>query len=472
MGRRCGVETHADTEKCLRLPMVIVALVLRLPIATSQVVARPVAPPVPNADSVAARDEFAWELLRKVALQKPDTNIVLAPLGISATMALVHEGARGKTATEMARTLRLTGPGDDPTARLDKLRPQRPTRRGLVVGRWHDQQRGIWCQYHRRTVRLRRQPGRAQAGRPDPGRRRTPTRAKPRLVESLARGGPKVKLQLFEYESGRVLDREIVLDRTVEPAAGGGSPMSLIISRAIWAQAGSTIEPRFQESPRSGTEPNCLRPTSAAPAPASPIDQHLAYRQVAWQKTNRVERSRPRAGYSTVPARPHDPARPLGFAFPSLVSGSFSHPAGAVESVPLMRHTGRFPVMRTERFDLLELPFCAAGLSFVAVLARNSESLEAFIKKTAAAELNTGHVTTTQDAVGSTLGGVVSFQQTLTVAHLFLYLHPAEVRALRKAYLAKDHPFLAQPMADYLFGEYSDRFFRDFLGTASLGDPR
>jgi len=62
----------------------------------------------------------------------------------------------------------------------------------------------------------------------------------------------------------------------------------------------------------------------------------------------------------------------------------------------------------------------------------------------------------------------VSFQQTLTVAHLFLYLHPAEVRALRKAYLAKDHPFLAQPMADYLFGEYSDRFFRDFLGTASL----
>ena len=74
-----------------------------------------------------------------------------------------------------------------------------------------------------------------------------PTRAKPRLVESLARGGPKVNLQLFEYESGRVLDREIVLDRTVEPAAGGGSPMSLIISRAIWAQAGSTIEPRFQE---------------------------------------------------------------------------------------------------------------------------------------------------------------------------------------------------------------------------------
>jgi len=101
--------------------MVIVALVLRLPIATSQVMARPVAAPVPDADSVAARNEFAWELLRKVALQKPDTNVVLAPLGISATMALVHEGARGETAAEMARTLRLTGPADDPTALLDKL---------------------------------------------------------------------------------------------------------------------------------------------------------------------------------------------------------------------------------------------------------------------------------------------------------------------------------------------------------------
>src|SRR5271157_2075675 len=162
-----------------RLPMVIVALVLRLPIATSQVVARPVAAPVPDADSVAARNEFAWELLRKVALQKPDTNVVLAPLGISATMALVHEGARGETAAEMARTLRLDRTGGRPDGAARQAPDhQRPTRRGLVVGRWHDQQRGIWCQDHRRTVRLRRGPGRAQAGRPDPGSRRTPDTCK------------------------------------------------------------------------------------------------------------------------------------------------------------------------------------------------------------------------------------------------------------------------------------------------------
>ena len=210
--------------------------------------ARPVAAPVPDADSVAARNEFAWELLRKVALQKPDTNFVLAPLGISATMALVHEGARGETAAEMARTLRLTGPGDDPTALLDNLQISnvRPVE-SLSLGAGMSSNGGY-------GVRITDVPPGSAAGRAGlkPGDLILavdghPTRAKPRLVEALARSGPKIKLQLFEYESGRVLDREIVLSPTVEPAMGDGASMSLVISRAIWAQAGSPLEPTFQE---------------------------------------------------------------------------------------------------------------------------------------------------------------------------------------------------------------------------------
>ena len=328
-----------------RLPMVIVALVLRLPIATSQVVARPVAAPVPDADSVAARNEFAWELLRKVALQKPDTNVVLAPLGISATMALVHEGARGETAAEMARTLRLTGPGDDPTALLDKLQTTsvRPVE-GLSLGVGMTSNGGY-------GVRITDVPSGSAADRAGlrpgdlilavDGR---PTRAKPRLVESLARGGPKVKLQLFEYESGRVLDREIVLDRTVEPAAGDGSPMSLIISRAIWAQAGSTIEPRFQEiaarryraqlskADFRGNRAGALQSINTWLTDKSPGKRPIALSEADLEPDTRLF------------LLDHMTLRGLWASpFPPSSPGHFRTQRGAVESVPLMHRPAVFP---------------------------------------------------------------------------------------------------------------------------------
>ena len=252
-----------------RLPMVIVALVLRLPIATSQVVARPVAAPVPDADSVAARNEFAWELLRKVALQKPDTNVVLAPLGISATMALVHEGARGETAAEMARTLRLTGPGDDPTALLDKLQTTsvRPVE-GLSLGVGMTSNGGY-------GVRITDVPSGSAADRAGlkpgdlilavDGR---PTRAKPRLVESLARAGRRSS---SSFSSTNLVACSIVKSYSTGPssrlpAVDHRCPLSSHGRSGLRLARRSSLG--FKKSPRGGTEPNCLRPTSAATAPA------------------------------------------------------------------------------------------------------------------------------------------------------------------------------------------------------------
>jgi hypothetical protein len=60
-----------------------------------------------------------------------------------------------------------------------------------------------------------------------------------------------------------------------------------------------------------------------------------------------------------------------------------------------------------------------------------------------------------------------SFQETLTVGHQSLYLHPSEVSALTRDYLARE-PAAAPPLADYQFGEYADRFLRTFLGVAKL----
>jgi hypothetical protein len=62
----------------------------------------------------------------------------------------------------------------------------------------------------------------------------------------------------------------------------------------------------------------------------------------------------------------------------------------------------------------------------------------------------------------------VSFEKTLTIAHQGLYLHPREVKQLRKEYLANDlHP-ARSPLDGYIWGQYSDSFLHDLLGAAKL----
>ena len=62
----------------------------------------------------------------------------------------------------------------------------------------------------------------------------------------------------------------------------------------------------------------------------------------------------------------------------------------------------------------------------------------------------------------------VSFANTLTVAHLSLYLHPVERDRLRLARQA-DEPTASETALDqYTFGDFSDAFMRDFLGVKHL----
>ena len=55
-----------------------------------------------------ANSEFALDLYRKLAAESDD-NILLGPHSISTALAMVYAGARGQTATEMQRVMRLEG---------------------------------------------------------------------------------------------------------------------------------------------------------------------------------------------------------------------------------------------------------------------------------------------------------------------------------------------------------------------------
>lgn len=62
----------------------------------------------------------------------------------------------------------------------------------------------------------------------------------------------------------------------------------------------------------------------------------------------------------------------------------------------------------------------------------------------------------------------VSFNDTLTVAHQSLCLHPGEVKLLKRAYFTHFPQSDVKPFENYNFGDYSDEFLRDFLGIITL----
>lgn len=60
------------------------------------------------------------------------------------------------------------------------------------------------------------------------------------------------------------------------------------------------------------------------------------------------------------------------------------------------------------------------------------------------------------------------FTRMASIAHQQLFLHPGEVEALRADYRRHPAPPVTEPLAGYRFGEYLDRFCREFLGVEQL----
>jgi hypothetical protein len=64
--------------------------------------------------------------------------------------------------------------------------------------------------------------------------------------------------------------------------------------------------------------------------------------------------------------------------------------------------------------------------------------------------------------------GGLSFDTTLTVGHQALFLHPAETRTLNRLYKERFPDSVNEALVNYVFGDPSDQFLRDFLGVKSL----
>ncbi|HEU5181721.1 MAG TPA: hypothetical protein VFW45_13105 [Candidatus Polarisedimenticolia bacterium] len=62
----------------------------------------------------------------------------------------------------------------------------------------------------------------------------------------------------------------------------------------------------------------------------------------------------------------------------------------------------------------------------------------------------------------------LSFDTTLTVGHQVLFLHPAETRTLKRLYKERFPDSVNEALVNYVFGDPSDQFLRDFLGVRLL----
>jgi serpin B len=69
--------------------------------------ARPLAPSSSGESVVAAGNQFAVDLYRRLDREQPGKNLFFSPTSISLALAMAAAGARGQTQAEMAKTLRL-----------------------------------------------------------------------------------------------------------------------------------------------------------------------------------------------------------------------------------------------------------------------------------------------------------------------------------------------------------------------------
>jgi hypothetical protein len=62
----------------------------------------------------------------------------------------------------------------------------------------------------------------------------------------------------------------------------------------------------------------------------------------------------------------------------------------------------------------------------------------------------------------------VSFDSILTFGHLQLFLHPHELAALRRDFLARSQGRAPVPLENYRFGDYADPFWAEFLQARAV----
>jgi serpin B len=65
--------------------------------------------PVDQAKLAAANTGFAFDLLKQVVKEQPDSNIFISPFSVSSALQMVGNGAAGETRTEMQDVLKTTG---------------------------------------------------------------------------------------------------------------------------------------------------------------------------------------------------------------------------------------------------------------------------------------------------------------------------------------------------------------------------
>jgi serpin B len=155
---------------------------------------------VPGNPAVEASNAFACDLYRKLSESAADKSVLFSPYSISTALAMTLDGARGDTATEMVKVLRLPDPG----------------------------QTASYCEGFKAVAdRLRADPDRAAADRKKLADWRTELAAVNKTIETLQQQGKFNQLGVHN-------DRAIALADSINKLAPQVDAFDLRVANALW----------------------------------------------------------------------------------------------------------------------------------------------------------------------------------------------------------------------------------------------
>lgn len=322
---------------------------------------------------------FAIDLYRQLAQESPQTNLFFSPYGISATMGMLYSGAAGPTASEIAGAAHFSLPPVELTKLFASVDPQKPAvRLGLGVGIADNKGYGI------KVLNDSLPP----EGQESKLRRNDlilaidgkPIRGLEQFNQAMRHAKATAKVQRYRYSDGVIeeLVLPVVPDSSAESLATNEiHRRSIRVANAVWLHSSYHLQQAYQDLMKAFNARSATLEFDREPDRSREAINHWVQ-----EKTGNMVTDLLKEGSITPQTRlvltnavffkgvwtaPFDPQK--------TEAGLFRMANGQAVETPLMTQEGFFPLLQTDEFSAVELPFAGDRFAMVIFLPREVNGL-------------------------------------------------------------------------------------------------
>lgn len=323
----------------------------------------------PRPAAIDDRNAFSIDLLRRMAPAKGVGNVVISPHGASRVLAMAAEGGAGATAQEIRRAGRLPA---SPRS-LALIDPSRPTTRPTLGARLAaNGGYGIKVE----DVFSASAAARAglMAGDLILSINDRPVRSVNRISEALRVSGGEspVRVRVYAYESGKVVEKALTPDRVESPSA-------FTVRDAVFLQRGLMTRPEFRAALDVSFRAPII-PVDFAVDPASAAAEIRRWVESGSKPTPQPDLSAVDASAWLVLVDAVTFEAEWLQPFPPDSPGQFNRPDGSTIEVPMLERTDRYAIeVSLDGSSSLEIPYADRASALVLVLPRPGGSIRELV---------------------------------------------------------------------------------------------